>query len=148
MTIQKNVFVMVICLLFGVLIGFSIDNIVLINENTSEVYEKLPRKSFVVILEKNTKEKFFTQLQQFSTEEGFAIRISPTTPNEDSFIIEMWREDIKIIALNSFEAERFNIAFFDTDGLYPYPLPNWALDTLVNSFKVSINKIQGIQIID
>lgn len=148
MSKQKTIILAIVSLVVGIFIGIGINKVLVIketNENFSS-YEKIPRETLIVLINDNQQEEFFNLLNDFSYQEGFAIRIAPTSPNGDSFIIEMWREDIKIIALNNFEKERFSISFYDTDSSSPYILPYWALDALINHFVNFINDIDGIQI--
>jgi hypothetical protein len=147
---KRTILIMFFCLSLGIFIGISIKTITGSRESTitNSPYEKLPRQLLVVTIEISQQEELFSQLRKFSDKQGFAIRIAPTTPSGKDFIVEMWREDVKIIGLNSFEPGIFNFGFFDTDGTYPYPLPVIALNSLVNDFKLFVYEIDDVKISD
>ncbi len=126
---------MFICLLLGILIGYSAKTLAVIreeNKNTA-AYQKYPRRSIIVKIETTQREQLFDQMRKFADDQGFAIRIAPTSPSGADFIVEMWREDTKIISLNSFDPGTFSIDFFDTDSAIKSP--EWALNSLVSNFK-------------
>jgi hypothetical protein len=145
---KTRILLMAGCLLIGILLGVGIKTIYEMMERNAETgpYEKLPRRLVVVSIEKDQQEQLFDQLSRFSDEQGFAIRIAPTTPSGQDFVVEMWREDIKVIALNSFDPGIFNVGFFDTDGTYPYPLSEWDLDALVSNFGSYVHQIPDAEI--
>ena len=73
-----------------------------IDENkNNKTYQRYPRRTILVKIELDQQEMLFDKLRSLADDEGFAIRIAPTTPSGIDFIVAMWREDVKIIALNS-----------------------------------------------
>mgnify|MGYP000167919623 CR=1 FL=1 len=139
---------MFVCLSLGILIGFSAKSIFLVVEDNQNntAYEKKPRTTINVQIKVAQRELLFGKMQRFAEEQGFAIRIAPTSPSGEDYIVEMWREDIKIIALNSFDPGVFRIGFFDTDSAIS--TPEWALNSLVSDFKGVIDDIPGVLISD
>jgi hypothetical protein len=137
---------MLICLLLGVLIGYSAKTLAVIREENKDTaaYQKYPRRTIVVKIETTQQEKLFDVMRKFADDQGFAIRIASTSPSGANFIVEMWREDTKIIALNSFDPGTFSIDFFDTDSAIKSP--EWALNSLVSDFKSYINEVPNVAV--
>src|SRR5258706_10136116 len=105
---------MFICLLLGILIGYSAKTLAVIreeNKNTA-AYQKYPRRSIIVKIETTQREQLFDQMRKFADDQGFAIRIAPTSPSGADFIVEMWREEKKKIFLKKFFPRTFWIFFF------------------------------------
>ena len=135
---------MFMCLLLGIIVGIGIKTLTTTEQGTETIpYEKLPRRKFIITIERRQQEELFSQLKKFADKGGFAIRIAPITPSGEDFSIEMWREDIKIFGANPFNPGEFRIGFYDTDGAYPYPAPEWALDDLENDLKSFIGEISN-----
>ena len=137
---------MFMSLLLGILIGFSIKTIqVLIDENNNTAtYQKYPRRTIIVNIETSQQEMLFDELRSLADDEGFAIRIAPTTPSGVDFIVEMWREDVKVIALKSSDSGTFRIGIFDTDSAVS--IPEWAVDSLKNKLINYIEEIPNVAI--
>jgi hypothetical protein len=60
----------------------------------------------------DARDRFFDQLRKFADENAFAIRIAPVRPDNQHFLIQLWREDIKGIGVNSGDPEKYVVAFF------------------------------------
>ena len=137
---------MFICLLLGTLIGYSTKAVkVAIDENkNNKTYQKYPRRTILVKIELDQQEMLFGKLRKLADDEGFAIRIAPTTPSGIDFIVQMWREDVKITALNDFEPGTFVIGIFDTDSAVS--IPEWAVDSLKNKLINYIEEIPNVTI--
>jgi hypothetical protein len=101
------------------------------------------KRIIVVAIKQNQWEQLFEQLQIFADQQGFAIRIAPTTPNGD-FVVQMWREDIKGIGVNSSDPGVVKIAFYDTNPAHPSP--KWAFDELVSDLRNLISEIPNVTI--
>jgi hypothetical protein len=137
---------MFMCLLFGFLIGYSTKAVkVAIDENkNNKTYQKYPRQTILVKIEPDQQEMLFDKLRSLADDEGFAIRIAPTTPSGINFIVEMWREDVKIIALNSSDSETYRTGIFDTDSAVS--VPEWVVDSLKNKLINYIEEIPNVTI--
>jgi hypothetical protein len=137
---------MFMCLLFGFLIGYSTKAVkVAIDENkNNKTYQRYPRRTILVKIELDQQEMLFDKLRSLADDEGFAIRIAPTTPSGIDFIVQMWREDVKITALNDFEPGTFVIGIFDTDSAVP--VPEWVVDSLKNKLINYIEEIPNVTI--
>jgi hypothetical protein len=131
-------------LVIGFFIGICFKTITYtIEENKENNYSQLPRKVLTATITENQLPIFFTQLNNFADEEKFAIRIDTISPDRNRFRIELWRSDIHILALNSFEKNTFNLYFFDTNPLLTVS-PNLILDTVASRLKVNLFKIDDI----
>jgi hypothetical protein len=64
------------------------------------------------MVKSDARDRFFDQLRKFADENAFAIRIAPVRPDHQHFLIQLWREDIKGIGVNSGDPEKYVVAFF------------------------------------
>ena len=148
MSKTRTIGMMLICLVLGIFIGMGIKTLTANMELMIEsaTYEKLPRRNFVIIIEKSQREELFNQFRKFADKGRFAIRIAPITPSGEDFSIEMWREDIKVFGANPFDPGEFRIGFYDTDGTYPFPATEGELDNLATDLKSFIDEIPNVTI--
>jgi len=84
--------------------------------------EKAPIRIVEVTLAENQHDQLFEQFRNFADKHAFSIRIAPTDPTGDNFLVQMWREDIKVIGVESGDPGRFGIAFYNTYEERPVPL--------------------------
>lgn len=84
---------------------------------------------------------FFTALKEFSDKYAFAIRIAPSTPDNRRFLIQMWRDDFKIIGTNAVSVDRFNLSVFKNRSREHTPE---ALADLISAMRDAINRIPGL----
>lgn len=70
----------------------------------------------VVTLQEDQLNAYIERMQAFAHECGFAIRIAPTAPTGKDFVLEFWREDVKILAANPFEKGSFRVSVFNISG--------------------------------
>jgi hypothetical protein len=145
---KSKVMQMIICLLAGILIGIGIKTIAIMIEKNkqTETSQQIPERSITVAIKKGQQVELFNQFQKFSDDQGFAIRIAPTTPGGEDFMVQMWRQDVKVLALNSFDPEVFTIYFSDTDRVSP--AHEWVYSDLVNDIKSYIIEIPNVIISD
>ena len=142
----STIVMMFLCLLLGFLVGYSAKAVaVAIDENkNNKTYQKYPRRTIIVKIEKDQQEMLFDKLRSFAEDEGFAIRIAPTTPSGIDFIVQMWREDVKILALNDIEPREFRIGLFDTDSAVS--IPEWAVSSIKNKLMTYLKEIPNVMI--
>jgi hypothetical protein len=86
-------------------------------------------------------DKFYSQLRKFADLNAFAVRIAPTTPDGRNVLVQMWREDIKIIGANPHNPNHFEFAFYDNDSISP---SGEAFDALVTSLFQVLREIKGV----
>ena len=92
---------------------------------------ELPIKKILIEVKKSQRDVFFDEIKSFAEKHGFAVRIAPTTPSGDDFIVEMRREDFKILGVNTFDPERFQIGLYK-DGAQK--IPSVYINSLLNDF--------------
>ena len=56
---------------------------------------QLPVRAVSIVLKQGTQSQLFDELRRLSDANAFAIRIAPTDPSQQHFLIQLWREDIK-----------------------------------------------------
>lgn len=105
----------------------------------SNSQEPVQKVNFTV--DKNAREEFFEQLRKFAERHAFAIRITNNTPDGESFVVQMWREDLKAVSTNSFEPTRFSIYVYKNS---PHAVPPNQLDFLVSDLKRSLGGVRGV----
>ncbi|NJN80361.1 MAG: hypothetical protein HC797_07765 [Anaerolineales bacterium] len=108
--------------------------------------EQLPIRWVRVTFAQNQHDQLFEQLNKFADKHAFAIRIRPTAAPDDRFLVQMWREDIKIIGLDSKDPGLFEIGFYNTYNERPIPIQ--VFDELIIDLKVFISEIDGVVILE
>ena len=105
------------------------------------------KKTLIVTIDLNQREKFFEQLTRFADVHDFDIHIGATTPAGDTFNINISSKDLMIIADNVFEPKStFDIDFYDKN---PHnPTSEEVIDSLFNDLKRFISEVPNIKIID
>ena len=81
--------------------------------------EKVPIRKVWITLAQNQHDQLFEQLRDFAGKNAFAIRISQTDPTGENFLVQMWREDIKVIGVDSSDPGLFKIGFYNTYEEHP-----------------------------
>jgi len=90
----------------------------------------------------DARDRFFNQLRNFSDENDFAIRIAPVRPDNQHFLIQLWRDDIKGIGVNSGDPEKFGIAFFHNSQRISAIA--FAIHRLAGSLTSSLTSVNGV----
>lgn len=99
------------------------------------------RKAVIKVQEQNL-DLFFDQMRHFADKNGFAIRIAPTAPTGKDFLVELWREDFKILAANPFDKGVFRVSIFNILGR---DIEDRHVDDLVASLKKYSLKVDGAE---
>lgn len=76
---------------------------------------ELPITSVECVVGSGSQGPFVKRIQEFAEANEFAIRIGHPTQNPNSFTIQLWRDDIKMVAVNSFSLEQFEIFLYPLD---------------------------------
>jgi hypothetical protein len=92
-----------------------------------------------VTLAQNQRDLFFEQLRKFAQTHAFEILISQTDPSGENFLVEMWREDIEIIGVDSGDPGLFKISFFTTSD--ERPVSSEIVDELIADLRGRIGEI-------
>ncbi|MEP6895612.1 MAG: hypothetical protein ABI986_08400 [Chloroflexota bacterium] len=140
----STILMMLMCLLLGILIGIGVKTVLVkIDGTTSKVYteQQQPKKIIVITFDKSHQAEFFAQMRKFADKWSFAIRIAPAGSDEGVYLIQMWREDIKVIAMNEYEPGRFSMGFFETYSTRP--VSQQYFDEEVSDLESFIREIPG-----
>ena len=111
-----------------------------------EYSSQKPRRSVDITINESQQEELFLKLRKFADKQAYAILIAPTALGPEGFIIQMWREDIKMIGANSYDPGKFQIGFYDTDRLYP--ATESELDDSVKELISILGEIQDVMIVE
>ncbi len=98
-----------------------------------------PIRKVWVTLAQNQHNQLFEQLRKFADKNAFRIRISQTDPSGENFLVQMWRDDIEVDAVDSGDPGLFKISFFNTSE--ERPIPPQVFDELIIDLKGFIEKI-------
>ena len=101
--------------------------------------EKAPVRKVDVTLEQSQHDQLFVQLRNFADKHAFAIRIAQTDPTGENFLVQMWREDIKVIGVDSGDPGLFKIGFYNT--YEERPVPSRVFDDLIVDLRGFIEEI-------
>lgn len=100
---------------------------------------QVPIRKVWVTLAQNQHDQFFEQLRKFADKHAFEILISQTDPSGENFLVEMWREDIEVIGVDSGDPGLFKISFFNTSE--ERPVSSEVIDQLIVDLKGFIEEI-------
>ena len=106
----------------------------------AECIGETPRETLIVDLDGRSMTQTFEQMQNFSGEFKFEILIGRIHPLEELYSVQIWRSDIKIIAVNLREDDEFDIGFFDNDC--DHPVAEEILDAVVEGMKTHLVQIE------
>jgi hypothetical protein len=131
----------VVYLLLGLLLGFLASKIA-IAEKTKDTSEGgAPIRIVEITINESQQEELFAQLRKFADEWAYAIRIAPTSSSSGRFLIQMWREDIKLIGVYPSDPGELKIGFYYT---YPaIPVPKILFDREISDLRNFISEIPG-----
>ena len=101
--------------------------------------EQIPIRKVWITLAQDQQDQLFEQLRRFADKHAFAIRIAQTDPSNENFLVQMWREDVKVIAVDSGDPGLFKIGFYNT--YEERPVPTRVFDELINDLEGFIAKI-------
>ena len=100
----------------------------------------LPIRSVTITLGSASRDKLFEQLRRFADTNAFAIRIAPTNPDNERFLVQIWREDIKGVGTNARSTKTFSI------GLYQNcdePVPAAIANEVVDELRRTVGQVPG-----
>jgi hypothetical protein len=96
-------------------------------------------KALVVSAARNA---FLGEVTKFANKEMFAIRTSEPRGDGVHFLVQMWREDVKIIILNPFDdPTQFSCAFYLTGT---EPVPDQVIEALANHLTGDLSLVPGV----
>lgn len=107
--------------------------------DSPQIPSELPIASISCHIAKDKFELFSTALRTFADRQEYAIRISFDAPGDKTTLIQMWREDIKIIGTNEFDREQFQISSYATDPRIP--LSRRVAESTMDKLRVDLQSI-------
>jgi len=125
--------------LIGILAGLGIGKIMMAEKLKNTPGNQLPIRSVEVTIDPSHQERLFEQLRKFADNWAYAIRIASANPSGDRFLIQMWREDIKVIATYPSDPGSLDIWFYYTNP--SIPVPGRYFDEEINDLKDFISEI-------
>ena len=106
---------------------------------------ELPLRTINVTLAKDQREQYVDQVRKFADSYAFAIRVAQSSPNPDHVLVQLWREDAKLISVIIPDRTAQSLTYFI--GIYgngDHPLPTTAVDQLVEGLRHTVSEIEGV----
>lgn len=109
----------------------------------AKVPPELPIRSMHATVAAQDRNEFVSQLRKFADSNAFAMRVGESTPDGQHILVQMWREDLKVLALNPLDPQVFRISFYQNDAE-----PVWPdlIEALIKDLKSTIGTIEGLSI--
>lgn len=89
--------------------------------------------------------QFVEQISEFAAENAFEIRIAPPKLDPTDVLIQMRREDVKLLASPIIDPGitdlRYDVAIYENEGRAASMA---ALDQLINDLRAFVERIEGI----
>jgi hypothetical protein len=95
--------------------------------------DESPIRSIIITVDPFYKENLFAQLRKFSSAWGYAIRIAPDSIYNETFTIQLWRLDMKLIGQYSTATGTLRFGFYNTDPAKR--MPWWFFDSELGDLK-------------
>ena len=106
-----------------------------------------PRFSQSVAIPTGSREQFFEAIRAFSAKNDFAYRIAPSNPGTGSYLVQLWRDDIKLVAVNSLTPTEFTYYIYDTCSCGP-SLPQSQLLAVAGELRQAISQVKSAKFKD
>ena len=135
---RTNMFVLIF-LIFALLAIGILDTSGRARVNSSKLPGQAPIRTVDITLTRNQHDQLFEQLRKFADKYGLAIRISPTDPSGENFLVYMWSADIEVIGADSDDPGLFEIGFYNFDE--GRPVPESFFDEMVSELESFISEI-------
>lgn len=136
MSKTKSVAFLIFCLLSIIGVG----SLAMASKTDSDA--EIPVRKAVIKIQEDQFDLFFDQVRAFADRHGFAVRIAPTAPTGKDFIVELWREDFKILAANPFDKGTFRVSIFNILGR---EIEESHIDGVVEALKQYTLKVEGAE---
>ena len=100
----------------------------------------------VVTVNGDGRNQFFEKLKEFAKENQFTSEIEGAPPDDESFIIQMYRRDMMIIGANwPDDMTEFDLGFYRNNSPYNSdPLPQAKVDAMMAALRESLRQINGV----
>lgn len=99
-----------------------------------------PIRSVYLAIAEGAQHEFVEQLKRFADANAFAMRLGETHPQGDHILVQMWREDIKVIVVNPFDPREFRVSFYENSA---EPVVAESLSSLVDNFRSLVGLVRG-----
>lgn len=77
---------------------------------------ELPLASATCTISQDDNAQFLDSIRTFAEQDGYAIRIAKVTPDATGVLVQLYREDLKLIGVNPFDARKFDLYIYSNDG--------------------------------
>jgi hypothetical protein len=104
-------------------------------------YPRDPRRSVIITIATDQRQKFFDQLRKFADKHSFTILIDAQPPGPEDFLISITGGDIEIDGDNAFAPGEYGFGFYDIDNMHS--APESAFDDLINDLKSFVSEVPG-----
>jgi len=131
----KYIVLMIFAVGFGIACGKAMA------ENTDA---GMPIKVVNVTIRKEFLNQFVSQTKKFAEDNAFAIRVAHSSPNPNDILLQLWREDVKLIGVNIANTDSTNLAF--EIGFYRNGdklISGDSITQLVVDFKKTVGQVQS-----
>jgi hypothetical protein len=98
--------------------------------------------SIIAIVDGDARDAFLGEVTKFAEKEAFAIRTSQPRQDGEHFLVQLWRQDVKIIILNPFDDPTEFSCFFYQTGTEP--VPGEVVDELAKHLRGELGLISGV----
>lgn len=125
----------------GILVGIQINSL------SSQFGTQHARRTLRVTIDQEQWPTLFDQFRQFADKWRYAIRIAPLDPNKNSYEVELWRTDMRLMAFmdTGFDEGRVQIHFYDTNRTISVPEQHY--DEEVNDLMNILHEIPNVSIV-
>ena len=108
-------------------------------------HQEVPVDAFGVTVAPGARDAYFALLRRFSDKYEFAIRIAPTTASGEDFVVQMFREDIKVRSTNAPTRDRFSLVFYATCE-FENAITKENIAVMVADLKTMLSKTKGLSV--
>jgi hypothetical protein len=121
---------------FAVIAAFTVE------VGTASSATELPVRIVKVTFERTAREEFVKQVRKFADTHAFAIRVSQSSPDPDDTLVQMWRQDAKMLVVRvrdtSAQQLRYDVGIYANGDR---SLPMTAVDQLVEGLRLTVQPI-------
>jgi hypothetical protein len=104
-----------------------------------------PLISIMLTVDESAINEFVEQLKKFGEAGSFALRVVHTRRDDKHFLVELWRGDVNISAINPFDdPKQFSLAVYQTGVENVSPAQ---IDTLIKDIEGAISKVNGVTVV-
>jgi hypothetical protein len=121
---------------------------VTVDENlaTAKSNSESPIRAVQVTISKVALDQYTSQIRKFADTYSFAIRVSHSSPSPEDILVQMWREDVKIIGVNASDPGArevtFDIALYRSCDCVG-PIQKASIDQLIHGLQQTVGQVHG-----